>query len=274
MIAFSNIKINLGLYVINKRDDGYHNIETIFYPIPNYDTLELIIDSNKPNNSVTFQLYGLKIDGPESDNLILKVYYLLAKDFELPAASFYLIKNIPMGAGIGGGSSNAAYALKLLNNVLKLNLNIAQLKNYAAMLGSDCTFFIENKPSYAFGRGELLEPIDISLKGYFFVLVKPNVHVSTSQAFSNVQVRGEQEESLKILIKNPIEKWRGLIENDFEKSVFMNHTIIRTIKESLYENDAIYASMSGSGASVYGIFDKEVDLKLFFKEHYYFSCKL
>lgn len=274
MIAFSNCKINLGLHIINNREDGFHNLETVFYPIPLADTLELIENDNNLLNSVTFKSFGLKIDGSLESNLIVKAYRLLANDFNLKAVDFYLLKNIPMGAGLGGGSSNAAIALKLLNNCLKLNLSNKQLENYAAVLGSDCAFFIENKPSYAIGRGEILEPINIDLNGYFFVLVKPNLHVSTAEAFANVYKRGEGSISLKELIKNPIEKWNGLIENDFEKSVFKHHPSIGLIKEKLYENGAIYASMSGSGSSVFGLFKTEIDLKGQFENDFYFSCKL
>jgi 4-diphosphocytidyl-2-C-methyl-D-erythritol kinase len=274
MIAFSNCKINLGLHIINKREDGFHNLETVFYPIPLADTLELIDNKNNAFNDVTFTSYGLNIDGSLDSNLVVKAYRLLANDFKLKAVDFYLLKNIPMGAGLGGGSSNAAFALKLLNDSFGLNLSNKQLENYAAMLGSDCAFFIENKPSYATGRGEILEPINIDLSGYFFVLVKPNIHVSTADAFSNVYKRGESSVSLKELINNPIEKWNGLIENDFEKSVFKSHPRIGLIKNELYANGAIYASMSGSGASVFGLFKTEIDLKALFENDFYFSCKL
>lgn len=274
MIAFSNCKINLGLHIINKREDGFHNLETVFYPIPLADTLELIDNKIDAFNDVTFTSYGLNIDGSLDSNLVVKAYRLLANDFKLKAVDFYLLKNIPMGAGLGGGSSNAAFALKLLNDSFGLNLSNKQLENYAAMLGSDCAFFIENKPSYATGRGEILEPINIDLSGYFFVLVKPNIHVSTADAFSNVYKRGESLVSLKELINNPIEKWNGLIENDFEKSVFKSHPRIGLIKNELYANGAIYASMSGSGASVFGLFKTEIDLKALFENDFYFSCKL
>lgn len=274
MIAFSNCKINLGLHIINKREDGFHNLETVFYPIPLADTLELIDNKIDAFNDITFTSYGLNIDGSLDSNLVVKAYRLLANDFKLKAVDFYLLKNIPMGAGLGGGSSNAAFALKLLNDSFGLNLSNKQLENYAAMLGSDCAFFIENKPSYATGRGEILEPINIDLSGYFFVLVKPNIHVSTADAFSNVYKRGESLVSLKELINNPIEKWNGLIENDFEKSVFKSHPRIGLIKNELYANGAIYASMSGSGASVFGLFKTEIDLKALFENDFYFSCKL
>jgi len=274
MIVFSNCKINLGLHIINKREDGFHNLETVFYPIPLNDTLELIENESHAINYVNFQSFGLKIAGNLDNNLIVKGYRLLAKDFNLKAIDFYLMKNIPMGAGLGGGSSNAAFALKLLNTYLKLNLNNKQLEYYAAILGSDCAFFIENRPSYAIGRGEILEPIDIDLNGYFFILVKPNIHVSTADAFANVYKRGLGNVGLKELIKNPILKWKGLIENDFEKSVFKHHPSIGLVKDKLYNNGAIYASMSGSGASVFGLFKSEVYLKNKFENDFYYSCKL
>ncbi|MES2728233.1 MAG: 4-(cytidine 5'-diphospho)-2-C-methyl-D-erythritol kinase [Bacteroidota bacterium] len=274
MIAFSNGKINLGLHVINKRDDGFHDLETVFYPVPLNDSLELILNSNNMNKEISFHSYGLQIDGSIDDNLVVKAYHLLAKDFSLKKVDFYLLKNIPMGAGLGGGSSNAAFALKMLNDYFLLNLTLDQLKKYAAILGSDCAFFIENKPSFAKGRGELLEPIAIDLKGYYLVLVKPNIHVSTAQAFANVFKRGESEVSLKELIKQPVENWKGLIENDFEKTVFIHHPTIALIKEQLYVKGAIYASMSGSGASVFGLFKSEINLKQQFENNFYFSCQL
>lgn len=274
MIIFSNCKINLGLHILNKRDDGFHNLETVFYSIPLNDSLELIAGNNNAINQVNFHSFGLSIGGDSNQNLIVKAYHLLANDFELKPVDFYLLKNIPMGAGLGGGSSNAAFALKMLNEHFKLNISIQKLKEYAAILGSDCAYFIENTPSFATGRGEVIEPIDLSLKGYFFVLINPNIHVSTAEAFSNVYKRGEQQISLKDLIKNPVEKWKSLIENDFEKSVFLNHPEIKKLKEKLYENGAIYASMSGSGSSVFGLFKENIDLKNQFEGNFYFSCTL
>ncbi|MFZ4799976.1 MAG: 4-(cytidine 5'-diphospho)-2-C-methyl-D-erythritol kinase [Bacteroidia bacterium] len=274
MITFSICKINLGLHIINKRDDGFHNLETVFYPIPLNDSLELIPSLNDAINQVGFHSFGLTIDGDISQNLIVKAFHLLANDFQLKSIDFYLLKIIPMGAGLGGGSSNAAYALKMLNDYFKLNISTTKLKEYAAILGSDCAFFIENTPSFATGRGEVLEPIDISLKGYFFVLVKPNIHVSTAEAFANVYKRGNEQTSLKELIKNPIENWKNLIGNDFEKSVFIHHPTIKNLKEKLYENGAIYSSMSGSGASVFGLFKNQIDLKNEFENNFYFSCLL
>jgi len=265
MIAFSNSKINLGLHIINKRDDGFHNLETVFYPIPLNDSLELIPSQNDSINEVGFHSFGLTIDGDISQNLIVKAFHLFAKDLDLKTIDFYLLKNTPMGAGLGGGSSNAAYALKLLNDYFKLDISI---------LGSDCAFFIENKPSFATGRGEVLEPIDVNLKGYFFVLVKPNIHVSTAEAFANVYKRGNEQISLRELIKHPIENWKNLIENDFEKTVFVHHPSIKNLKEKLYENGAIYSSMSGSGASVFGLFKNQIDLKNEFENNFYFSCFL
>lgn len=274
MISFSNIKINIGLNIINKREDGYHNLETIFYSVPLNDTLELLNNNKESRNTINFHSFGLTIDGPIENNLIVKAYNLLANDFELNGVDFYLLKNIPMGAGIGGGSSNAAFTLKLLNEKFNLNLNTVQLENYAAKLGSDCAYFIENKPSFATGRGEVLNAIELNLNGYYFILVKPNIHVSTAEAFSNVVKRGNTSVSLKDIIKKPIEEWKNLIENDFEKSVFKIHPSIEKIKEKLYANGAIYASMSGSGASVYGIFKNEINLKTEFESQFYFSCWL
>jgi 4-diphosphocytidyl-2-C-methyl-D-erythritol kinase len=274
MLVFSNCKINIGLHVINKRADGFHNLETVFYPIPINDVLELNANFKNKDGQVGFNSFGLKIDGNAESNLIVRAYHLLSKDFDLKAVDFTLLKNIPMGAGLGGGSSNAAFALKLLNDFFGLYISTKKLKEYAAKLGSDCAFFIDNVPSFATGRGEVLEPIQINLQGYFFVLVKPNIHVSTSEAFANVNKRGTGSVSLKDLVSQPIDDWKNLVVNDFEKSVFGFYPEIGDIKNQLYESGALYASMSGSGSSVFGLFKSEIDLKRNFSGCFYFSCFL
>lgn len=252
MLTFPNAKINLGLHVTSKRTDGYHDIETIFYPIKELsDILEIV-----PSKETSLLLSGLKIDGNIDSNLCIKAYHMLRKDFDLPPIKIYLHKIIPLGAGLGGGSSDAAFSLSAINKLFHLNLNNEDLKQYAAVLGSDCSFFIENSPSFAHGRGEILEPISLDLSLWKFIVVKPNIHVSTADAYSGVSPR-KPTLDLRYLIQDSPESWKNRLVNDFEKSVFEKHPRIREIKEKLYKEGAIYASMSGSGSSVFGLF-KEV----------------
>ncbi len=257
MLSFPNAKINLGLNIVEKRPDGYHNIETVFYPIGLSDALEFITSEE---NKTIFQQSGLQIDTPLELNLIFKAYQLLKKDFPLPEISIYLQKNIPFGAGLGGGSADAAFMLKMLNDQFKLGLNNAQLENYAAQLGSDCPVFIQNKPVFALGRGEVFEPINLSLKGYSIALIKPPIFVSTQEAYNGCRPQ-QPEFSLKEIIQKPVEEWKEWMKNDFETTVFPQFPIIGEVKERLYQSGAVYASMSGSGSSVFGIFREKTDLK-------------
>ncbi|MEI6507335.1 MAG: 4-(cytidine 5'-diphospho)-2-C-methyl-D-erythritol kinase [Bacteroidota bacterium] len=256
MICFPNAKINLGLHVLNKREDGFHNIETVFYPVNLCDMLE-IVKSVKSTKKVDFFSDGLPISGNTENNLVVKAYNLLDKDFNLDPVKIFLYKKIPMGAGLGGGSSDAAFALKLLNDIFLLGLNNEQLKNYASQLGSDCAFFIENIPSYVLGRGNELEDFDINLSDKYIVLLNPNIHSDTALAYKNVNRRGAvmADFSLKNLLKQPIINWKDKVENDFEKSVFQAFPVLNDIKQKLYDSGALYASMSGSGSSIFGIFD-------------------
>ncbi len=275
MICFPNAKINLGLHVINKRDDGFHTIETIFYPIMFCDMLEIVkvkgkvqsakgksLFSEDENKKVNFFTDGLKVDGNSEDNLVYKAYHLLNADFDLQPIKCFLYKKIPIGAGLGGGSSDAASAIKLLNDVFELNLNTEQMKNYAAQLGSDCAFFIEDKPAYVFGRGNELENFGIDLSKYYITLLYPNIHSSTSIAYKNVLKRGSFDEnnSLKHLLKQPVKYWKNTIENDFEKSVFEEIPSLPKIKQQLYDCGALYASMSGSGSAMFGFFESKPQL--------------
>jgi 4-diphosphocytidyl-2-C-methyl-D-erythritol kinase len=275
MITFPPCKINLGLQVLQKRNDGYHDLQTIFYPIPLFDALEI-----KAGNSKNFGLeilnYGIPVPGDESQNLIVKAYHLLQNDYTLSPITICLLKNIPMGAGLGGGSSDGAFALKLLNDFFGLNLNQQKLLEYALQLGSDCPFFILNQPCLGEGRGERLQTIDFSLKDYWVVLVKPNVHVSTAAAFSGLNLnKGEVKiGSVQTEIKKGIESWKAGLHNDFEPSVFAAHPILSDVKNSIYRHGAVYASMSGSGATVYGLFEKAPLLKDDYKEHFYFESQL
>jgi len=271
MICFPNAKINLGLRVTEKRPDGYHNLETVFYPIGLKDALEVV---PHPEGKA-FSLDVLTIDpgdsGMEAEkNIVTKSFRLLQKQFDLQPAAFFLKKGIPTGAGLGGGSSDAAYALKIINLMNNLGLTNEQLEQFSAQIGADCAFFIKNNPIFASGIGTDFEEIPLTLRGYFLVLIKPNVHVSTAEAYSMVHP-AHPDRSLKEWIGQPIETWRDNVINDFEPSVFLKHPIIGEIKETLYRNGAVYASMSGSGSSVYGLFKLAVDLRSVFPGCFYWS---
>lgn len=252
MITFPNAKLNIGLNVVEKRADGYHNLQTIFYPIAIEDVLEI-----NPLDGGDIELFvnGTQCTVDEMEgNLVIKAYRALQRDFpEVKGIRASLIKNIPSGAGLGGGSADASFMLKMLNEHFNLQLSDEQLEKYATKLGADCPIFIKNKPVYAEGIGEIFTDIDFSLKGYYLVLVKPETFISTKEAFANIHPH-YPEQNLLSVYKKPIEEWKNLIVNDFEDSVFPNHPEIAKIKDSLYEMGAAYASMSGSGSTVYGIF--------------------
>lgn len=255
MITFPNAKINLGLNIVEKRPDGYHNLETVFYPVPVEDALEVNI-LNESTQKFRLHQAGLEIAGEAENNLVVKAYKLLDERFNLPPIDIHLFKHIPSGAGLGGGSSDAAYMLKLLNEKFNLKLSDENLEEYAARLGADCAFFIRNTPTYAEGIGNIFSPISLSLKGYQIVLVKPDIFVSTREAFARIKPH-RQEIPLKEVIKRPIEEWKERMVNDFEESVFPQFPAIKEIKEKLYEAGAIYAAMTGSGSSVFGLFRPE-----------------
>ena len=257
MITFPNAKINLGLNIVEKRPDGYHNLETVFYPVPIEDSLEVNI-LNESTQKFRLHQAGLEIAGEAENNLVVKAYKLLDKRFNLPPVDIHLFKHIPSGAGLGGGSSDATYMLKLLNEKFNLELSDENLEEYAAKLGADCAFFIRNTPTYAEGIGNIFSPISLSLKGYQIVLVKPDIFVSTRDAFAQIKPH-RQEIPLKEVIKQPIEEWKERMVNDFEESVFPQFPAIKEIKEKLYEAGAIYAAMTGSGSSVFGLFKPEND---------------
>jgi 4-diphosphocytidyl-2-C-methyl-D-erythritol kinase len=258
MISFPNAKINLGLNITGRRADGFHNIETIFYPVQWSDVLEIIPDTSS-KAAVHFKNTGIKIYSKEQQNLCVKAVNLLAEKFDIPPVRVHLHKIIPTGAGLGGGSSDAAFTLTMLNKLFSLKLNEEQLQEYASQVGSDCAFFIRNKSVFASGKGDKLEEIKVSLKNYFIVIIKPKIRVSTKEAYSHV-VTAKPVASLKELIRLPVSKWKENIQNDFEKTIFEEFTIIRNIKAKLYKYGAVYASMSGSGSSVYGIFSEEKKL--------------
>ena len=258
MITFPNAKINLGLNIVEKRPDGYHNLETIFYPIPLQDALEITPLDNGGEKKYKLLQSGIQIAGNEEDNLVVKAYNLLDKLYSLPPVEINLLKHIPSGAGLGGGSADAAFMLSMLNQSFELGIENVRLEEYAAQLGADCAFFIQNKPVFATGIGNLFESINLSLKGYYLVLVKPDIFVSTKDAFALIQP-AKPTHSLKEIARMPVETWRATMKNDFEYSVFQKYPEIAAIKDKLYDMGAIYASMSGSGSSVYGIFREQVE---------------
>lgn len=257
MILFPNAKINLGLNILSKRPDGYHNIETVFYPIPLYDALEI---TPALQNSGSFSQCGIKIDGPPEKNLVIKALNLLKQHYILPEIDVYLLKKIPFGAGVGGGSADAAFMLKLMDRFFQLNLSEKELEEFAAKLGADCAFFIRNKPAFAEGIGNLFSSIDLTLKGYCLVLIKPDIHVSTQEAYAKV-IPSIPCKSIKEIVQEPIENWKNQLVNDFEVSVFKQYPEIENIKNNLYTQGAIYASMSGSGSSVFGIFKDNIPIE-------------
>jgi 4-diphosphocytidyl-2-C-methyl-D-erythritol kinase len=255
MVNFPPCKINLGLSVLSKRADGYHNLETCFYPLPWCDILEVI-----PAETFLFTSTGNDIPGEHDDNLCVRAYRLLKAEFKLDPVNIHLHKIIPSGAGLGGGSSDAAYTLRLLNDIFSLSLDRHSLMEYAARLGSDCAFFIQDSPMLGTGRGEILKEIPLSLNDKFFVVVNPDIHVSTADAFANIIPRAAAPPVAEVILNYPITKWKEFLKNDFEETVFKKYGDIKLIKEKLYAQGATYATMSGSGSAVVGIFDQEVKI--------------
>ena len=262
MLFFPNAKINIGLNIVSKREDGYHNLETIFYPIGWKDVLEII-----PSSSPGFSCTGITVEGGE--NLCEKALKLLKADFDIPDVFIHLHKNIPTGAGLGGGTSDAAFTLMGLNQLFDLGISKRDLKSYALRLGADCPFFIENTPSFASGVGEELKPVHLDLKGHYLVVVKADVFVSTSDAFSGITPK-PSDFSLVDEIQKPISDWR--LKNDFEESIFAHHPKLLAIKNTLSEAGALYTSMSGSGSSIYALFSSKPSLS--FNDEAVFSQQL
>jgi 4-diphosphocytidyl-2-C-methyl-D-erythritol kinase len=251
MIGFANAKINLGLNVLYKRADGFHELESVFYPVNIFDSLE-ILDADE----LKFSVYGIEIPGDANDNLCIKAFNLLKAEFNISNVHIHLLKNIPFGAGLGGGSSDAALTLKMLNQKFDLNLSDAQLETYAAQLGSDCAFFIKNSAQLATGRGEILKPIDLDLNKKSFLLIKPNFGISTKEAYANIRTNDKNESNEQIVLDR-VEDWQGRLKNDFEEALFPKYPVLAEIKNQLYEQSAIYAAMSGSGSTMFGIFENE-----------------
>jgi len=273
MILFPNAKINIGLNIVSRRDDGFHDIETIFYPIKGLcDILEIILnpESEEP---IIFSQSGLIIDGPTENNLCIKAYHILKEYTNLPPVIIHLHKQIPFGAGLGGGSSDGAFTLAAINKLAKKPLPYSKLKEIALLLGSDCPFFILNKPCYATGRGEILTPIKINLSDYFILLVNPNIHVNTGKAYSLSKPK-PAEVRLPNMITQDVHNWNGFLVNDFEKVVFDLHPEIGIIKNKMYELGAEYAAMSGSGSTVFGLFKNLPSYHGIFDKYYTFCQKL
>lgn len=263
MIDFPCAKINLGLNITEKRADGYHNLETVFFPIPICDALEIkTMDERFPSNvDCDLKVTGNNVCCNENDNLIVKAYNMIAADFDIPRIHAHLYKNIPSEAGLGGGSSDAAYMIRLLDQRFRINIGNAEMEKYAARLGADCPFFITAEPSYAEGIGEILSPVNITdnnLEGYCLVVVKPQIAVSTKEAFSNITPR-KPLMCCREIVAQPIETWKDALCNDFEESVFGIYPQLNDIKNRIYTLGAAYAQMSGSGSSLFGIFKSDVD---------------
>ncbi len=254
MILFPNAKINIGLNIINRRQDGYHNLETVMYPIALRDAIELV-----EAKDLKFSCSGIDIPGNMEDNLCLKVYQMMAIDHKLPAVHIHLHKHIPIGAGLGGGSADASFLIRLINKKFELKLSDQNMEDYASEIGSDCAFFIKNRPVFAYEKGNRFKDVNLDLKNYYIVLVMPPIHVSTVDAYRGVNIKPVAKQ-LTELIKLSPDDWRLTVRNDFEDSVFPKFPKIAGIKSALYSAGAVYASMSGSGASVYGIFNQEVQL--------------
>ena len=269
MIAYPNCKINLGLNIVSRRPDGYHDIETVFFPVPLCDELSVVASSTE-----CFETEGIPVAGSPSDNLVMKVVHLLGdKGHEIPPLHIKLIKRIPSGAGLGGGSSDAAHMMQLLNTLCNLQISPDQMKVMLGTLGADCPFFIENTPVYAQGIGNQFSPIRLNLTGWHLTLIKPDVFVSTRDAYALVEPH-KPNTSVSQIVNLPIEAWKGQLVNDFEESVFARYPLIREIKEHLYEKGAVYASMSGSGSSVFSLSREPLYIKDDFRDCFRFQCML
>lgn len=256
------------MQVMSRRADGFHDIETCFYPVPWHDVLEII-----PSDNFSFTHSGIPIPDDAAGNLCVQAYRKLQTTFNIPPVKMHLHKIIPMGAGLGGGSADAAFTLKSLNTLFSLQLTLDELSEFAAQLGSDCSFFLNGSAMIGSGRGEVLSPTNVSLSGSFLVIVKPSIHISTADAYKGV-VPEESRAPLNEIVQNDVKNWKNKLINDFEGSVFQQHPQIEELKNTLYNAGALYASMSGSGSSVYGLFDNVVALKDQFKGMIYWSGNL
>ncbi len=258
MIAFANAKINLGLHVLNKRPDGYHNLETVFYPIPLFDVVEMVACEG---SDVRFFSYGKEIPGESQSNLCIRAYELLRQDFDLPAVEIHLLKNIPIGAGLGGGSSDAVQVLKMANSFFDLKISDSVLTQYARGLGADCAFFVQNIPCFGRGKGDELSPIAMDLSSYKMVLLTPDIHVSTADAYASVKPDPGSKGLAHAVLQDP-GLWKNCISNDFEGPIFAKYPELAGLKRRLYDDGALYVSMSGSGPSIFALFKQDFPLNL------------
>lgn len=265
MIIFPNAKINLGLNIIRRRKDGFHDIETCFVPVPWREALEIV--PAPEGKKTTLNITGLPVPGQDGQNLVMRAFKALHKDFQLPASTIYLHKVLPMGAGLGGGSSDAAHALQCLNDLYGLYLSDNILELYASDLGSDCPFFLYKRPMLASGRGEILEEIELDLTGLHIGIVHPGVHIGTKEAYAGVSPM-EPATSMKDILLSPVDTWKDRLTNQFEESILPNHPEIKEIKDKMYNEGAVYSSMTGSGSAVYGLFTSAPDMAGQFSEEY------
>lgn len=252
MILFPNAKINLGLNIVGRRSDGYHNLETVFHPVDLFDILEMIPSSD---NSLQFEITGLDIPGSKDENIVINAWRLLNREFGIPHVHIHLHKSIPLGAGLGGGSSDGAFAIKLLNNLFQLSLSSEMMEQFALQLGSDCPFFIRNRSVFATGRGEMLEDFTVDLSRYRIKFAFSGIHIETRRAYSLINP-SQPAVGIREILQGPVENWKNNLVNDFEKPVFQLHPELRKMKDDLYASGALYASMTGSGSALYGIFPK------------------
>lgn len=256
MLVFPNCKINLGLHVTSKRPDGFHNIETVFYPLNWCDALE-VIENNQANRAISLSQSGLPVSGPVEGNLLFKAWNLVNNIQKLPPLKMHLHKHIPMGAGLGGGSADAAFCINLLDRKFNIGLSLWQKLKMASEIGSDCAFFIENKPVMATGKGNEFSSIQANLSGYYILAVYPGVHSNTRDAYNGLAPKMPAENLRHVIENIPVQQWKHHLVNDFEASIFAKYPAVGGLKQTLYNSGAIYASMSGSGSAVFGIFDKE-----------------
>jgi 4-diphosphocytidyl-2-C-methyl-D-erythritol kinase len=266
MSTLANAKINIGLQILEKLPDGFHSIRSVFYPISLHDTLDLSLNGEK--TGLILESTGLPIPGEPGANLCKKAYELVNRDYPLPGVHLRLHKSIPMGAGLGGGSSDAAFFIRLLNQQLELGISWGEMHHYAKQLGSDCSFFVTNRPAFVTGKGEEMESMAAILKGYFIVLVYPGIHIGTREAYGQVTPAKARLDLETFVSQHPPAEWKEVVENDFEKTLFPIHPALSAIKQNLYNAGALYASMTGSGSALYGIFKEAVALKSVFTPHF------
>jgi 4-diphosphocytidyl-2-C-methyl-D-erythritol kinase len=267
MVCFPNAKINIGLNITEKRSDGFHNLESVFYPVGLCDVLE-VIENGNTSEQICLQSSGISIPGDFSGNSCVKAYHLISRDYPLPRVKVHLHKIIPIGSGLGGGSSDAAFFIKLLNDKFEIGLSWGEMHNYARQTGSDCSFFINNRPAYAIGKGDQYETFQYSLKGYWVVLIYPNIHIKTADAYLHVSPKMSVSSLEDDVLTLPVEKWKNVIKNDFEESVFNQYPLIGTIKQELYDAGAVYASLSGSGSCLFGLFGRRIIPENKFRDYF------